>query len=67
MKLMITRFIAAAALVAILAISLAVATSNSAYAAPPPSNSKHSAGPNGPSPTQGIVKEPRTNFNLFWD
>ncbi|MDP6403285.1 MAG: hypothetical protein QF467_07035 [SAR202 cluster bacterium] len=67
MKQMITRFVAAAALVAIMAISMAVATSDSAHAASPPGKGKHSAGPNGPSPTQGIVKEPRTNFNLFWD
>ena len=67
MKLIITRFIAAAALVAIMAISMALATSESAYAAPPSGNSKQSADPNGPSPSQGIVKETRTNFNLIWD
>ena len=68
MKHVITRFIAAAALVAIMAISMAFATSESAYAAPPPAKDKQTtADASGPSPTQGIVKEPRTNFNLFWD
>jgi hypothetical protein len=67
MKQMITRFIAAAALVAIMVISMALATTTSTYAAPPNGKHKQSAEQNGPSPTKGIVKESSSSFNLFWD
>ena len=65
MKLKITRFIAAAALVAIMVISMALATTTSTYAAPPSGKIDQSADADGP--TKGVVKESRTSFNLFWD
>jgi len=65
MKHMITRFIADASLVAIMVISMAVATTTSTYAAPP--SDKHSSSEKDTSPTQGTVKESSTSFNLFWD
>ena len=67
MKLIITRFIAAAALVAIMAISMAFATSESAYAAPPSDSSEQTADVSGPTPGGGNDTETSTSFNLWWD
>lgn len=67
MKHMITRFVAAAALVAIMAISLAFATSESAYASPLSGDNEQTADASGPSPSKDIVSESSTSFNLWWD